>query len=242
MNILEQYGEKINGTFSFFDRMILKGHILQFYSPSGKKHFLSYNNVLLKDFSSYAQKITQQLCNNIQEYTATKNCSVIHLSSPKTSKEKTATEEMERNAVKEGLICTISAVELCSTLQPIANRETGKLELRNVNRKCKYYYLYFKDKVFGFMHVKIQTWFPFMVQVYINGREMMKNVFDENNITYTMYDNSFLSIDENEKAQQLADQFNSKKLCRMGRKLDPKFLGEIVSDYRKRPEGYRVNG
>ena len=26
--ILEQYADKINGTFSFFDRMIIKGHIL----------------------------------------------------------------------------------------------------------------------------------------------------------------------------------------------------------------------
>lgn len=39
--ILEQYADKINGTFSFFDRMIIKGHVLQFFSPSGKKYFLS---------------------------------------------------------------------------------------------------------------------------------------------------------------------------------------------------------
>ena len=31
--ILEQYKDKINGTFSFFDRMIIKGHIRQFFSP-----------------------------------------------------------------------------------------------------------------------------------------------------------------------------------------------------------------
>jgi hypothetical protein len=137
---------------------------------------------------------------------------------------------------------------------------------------------------------------------------MMKNVFDENNIAYTMYDNSFLSISDIEKAQKLADQFDSKKLCRMldrfahkfnpflnviektfnhgyhwsveqceyatdimfksredlediypslvehafygfkcedvfsfmGRKLDARVQGEIVSDYRKRPEGFRI--
>lgn len=32
--ILEQYKDKINGTFSFFDRIIIKGHILQ--KQSGK--------------------------------------------------------------------------------------------------------------------------------------------------------------------------------------------------------------
>ena len=45
--ILNQYADKINGTFSFFDRIIIKGHIRQFFSPSGKSHFLSYNNTLL---------------------------------------------------------------------------------------------------------------------------------------------------------------------------------------------------
>lgn len=60
------------------------------------------------------------------------------------------------------------------------------------------------------MHVKLQTWFPFLIQVYINGREMMKHVFDKNGITYRMYDNSFSEISDIPKAQELADQFDSK--------------------------------
>lgn len=158
------------------------------------------------------------------------------------------------------------------------------------------------------MHVKLQTWFPFLIQVYINGREMMKHVFDKNGITYRMYDNSFFEISDIKKAQELADKFDSKSLCRqldffahkvnpyldtieevfrqgyhwcvdqceyatdvmfksrdalediypslvghafydfkctdvfsfLGRKLDPKFQGEAVSDYRRRPEGWRI--
>jgi len=39
--ILERFQDKINGTFSFFDRMIIKGHICQFFSTSGKGYFLS---------------------------------------------------------------------------------------------------------------------------------------------------------------------------------------------------------
>ena len=92
-------------------------------------------------------------------------------------------EILKNDPVDKGLICILSVVEYCHTLQPLKNRD-GKLELRNVDRKCKYYYFYYLDKHFGFMHVKLQTWFPFLIQVYINGREMMKHVFDENGITY----------------------------------------------------------
>ena len=44
--ILEQFKDKINGTFAFFDRMIIKGHIRQFFSASGKGFFLSEQNYL----------------------------------------------------------------------------------------------------------------------------------------------------------------------------------------------------
>ena len=305
--ILEQYQDKINGTFSFFDRMIIKGHILQFFSPSGKKYFLSEKSILLKDFSSYANQVTKDLVRHVENFTDSLNRPLIYLSSAKTSKEQTALSVLKDNPVEEGLICTLSVVEYCQTLQPV-KKSDGLLALSTVNRKCKYYYFYFMDKDFGFMHVKLQTWFPFLIQVYINGREMMKHVFDENGITYRMYDNSFFEISDIPKAQELADSFDAKKLCRqldffahkvnpyldtieevfhqgyhwcvdqceyatdvmfksrealediypslvghafydfkctdvfsfLGRKLDPKFLGEAVSDYRKRPEGWRI--
>jgi hypothetical protein len=307
-NIIEQYADKINGTFSFFDRMIIKGHIRQFYSPSGKKHFLSYNNILLKDFSAYANTVTEVLCKHVEEYTKSNRRPLIYLSSAAISKEGTAQEQLKTSPVAEGLIRALSVVEYRATLQPIKNKETGLLSLVNVNRKCKYYYLYFQDKTFGFMHVKLQTWFPFQIQVYINGRELTRHVFDEAGITYTMRDNSFVQLSDPVKAQELADKFDSEKLCRMldmfakklnpfletiiktfsqsyfwcvdqreyatdvmfksredlediypslverafydfkcedvfsflGRKLDPKFQGEVVSDYRKRPQGYRI--
>lgn len=305
--ILEQFKDKINGTFAFFDRMIIKGHIRQFFSTSGKGYFLSEQNVLLKDFSAYANQVTSDIVAHVEKIAEETHRPLRYLTSAKIPKEQTAMEILKEDPVEEGLICILSVVEYCQTMQPIKNRE-GKLELRTVDRKCKYYYFYFLDKHFGFMHVKLQTWFPFLIQVYINGREMMKHVFDENGITYKMYDNSFYEISDIAKAQELADRFDSKSLCRqldlfahkvnpyldtiektfhqgyywcvdqcefatdvmfksrealediypslvghafydfrctdvfsfLGRKLDPKFLGEAVSDYRKRPTGWRI--
>ena len=305
--ILEQYKDKINGSFSFFDRMILKGHIRQFFSSSGKQYFLSERNVLIKDFSAFAEQVTSSIVSRVEEFAHASGRPLRYLTSPKISKEQTALEILESSPVDEGLICILSAVEYCQTLQP-RKKEDGKLSLDTVNRKCKYYYFYFQDKTFGFMHVKLQTWFPFQIQVYINGREMMKHVFDANHISYRMYDNSFSEISDIQKAQELADKFDSKSLCRqldlfahkvnpyldtieevfhqgyhwcvdqcefatdvmftsrealedlypslvghafydfkctdvfsfLGRKLDQKFLGEAVSDYRKRPEGWRI--
>lgn len=66
--LLEQYEDKINGTFSFFDRAIFKGYIRQF-SPSGKKYLLSEMNVLLKDFSAFANGVTNNLVSYVESMT-----------------------------------------------------------------------------------------------------------------------------------------------------------------------------
>lgn len=68
--ILEQYKDKINGSFSFFDRMIIKGHILQLFSLSGRKFFFSSLDVLLKDFSAYAEQVTRQIVSHVENMAA----------------------------------------------------------------------------------------------------------------------------------------------------------------------------
>ena len=211
--ILEQYKDKINGTFSFFDRMIIKGHIRQFFSTSGKGFFLSEQNVLLKDFSAYANQVTARIVSHVENMAVSEKRPLIYLTSSQASKEQAALQLLQDQPVDEGLICILSVVEYCQTLQP-KKHDNGLLSLDTVNRKCKYYYFYFLDRHFGFMHVKLQTWFPFLIQVYINGREMMKHVFDENDISYQKYDNSFFEISDIAKAQELADRFDSKSLCR----------------------------
>ena len=62
------------------------------------------------------------------------------------------------------------------------------------------------------MFLKIQTWFPYNVQIYINGREYCSKLFDKNNIKYEMFNNSFSYIEDFDKAQQLADNILNQKL------------------------------
>lgn len=101
---------------------------------------------------------------------------------------------VENSLVEDGLICTISTVELCNAFSVLPNKQTHKLEMKCMKRKCLHYYFYYLDKVYGFMFIKLQTWFPFTLTVYINGRELMKKAFEEEGISYSMYDNSFSFI------------------------------------------------
>lgn len=96
------------------------------------------------------------------------------------------------------------------TVKP--NHETEKLEVTSRPTKCKHYYFYYNDEEFGWMYLKIQTWFPYNVQIYINGREYLSKLFHKNAIKYEMYNNSFLYISDFDKAQELANGILNKKI------------------------------
>ena len=211
--ILKQYSDKIKGTFSFFDRMIINGYIQPLMNEHSRSGALYQLGVLYKNFKEYFMAVTDSIKNQIENTAVKQGRPVIYLASSKDRKEDIAKRILEESPVDHGLICVLKTQEPCKTAKVFGSDE-GKLVVKTHNTKCLHYYLYYLDKVYGFMFVKIQTWFPFNIQVYINGRELMKSVFDKNGISYQCYDNSFTDISDMAKAQKLADKFNSKKLSR----------------------------
>ena len=212
MNIIQQNKEKINGILETFNRMIINGYILPLHSPRLFLYYLIQNNVKLTEFNKFAEEQTNSLCANIDSFIEENNVKLQYLYSPKTNKDELARTEFENSSGKEGLISAFSAVELCRTMTVKPNKSTQKLEVTSRYTKCKHYYLYFNDYEFGWMFFKIQTWFPYNVQIYINGREYLSKILSKNNIKYEMYNNSFSYLEDFTKAQELADNILNKKL------------------------------
>jgi hypothetical protein len=59
----------------------------------------------------------------------------------------------------------------------------------------------------GFIHIRLQSWFPFQIQVYVNGRECLSRYLDQQHIAYERYDNTFTQIDDLAVAQAFCEQF-----------------------------------
>jgi len=72
----------------------------------------------------------------------------------------------------------LSCVETCRTFDVYRNREKRKLELVSRIRKCLFLYQYWRHREFGFLSARMQTWFPFSVQVCMNGREWLARQMD----------------------------------------------------------------
>jgi hypothetical protein len=83
------------------------------------------------------------------------------------------------------------------------NRDTRRLELRTQPRKCLHQYFYLIDRELGWLNVRLQTWFPFTVQVVINGREWLARQLCRRRIPHERRDNCFVDVADLAQAQRL---------------------------------------
>ena len=127
-----------------------------------------------------------------------------YLSVP-TRKEDLARKMAEKEGIQRGLICIYSVLEPCRTFS--FRFEKGRPFVQSARRKCLFIYFYFMDRKFGLIHVKLQTWFPMQIQVYVNGHEWLERKLTANGISYTKHDNVFLRVEDWDRAQKLSDRF-----------------------------------
>ena len=206
----------IRGQITTFDRMIFHGYLTSFFPKGAFKRFLCSQHVLLKDFGRYVNKASVRVKEYAQQIAQEAGRPYIPLQQTMTkrrgkSKEDLAREIAQRDGVTEGLICVVSALENCTSFDVEGNRQEQKLEVVTKRRKCLHFYFYLFDYEFGFMHVRLQSWFPFSIQVYINGREWLGKQMDKRGIRYERYENSFLEFGRGEVVQRLCKRFARKK-------------------------------
>ncbi len=203
---IQQYEKEIIGHLSGFDRLVLRGTLRALAVKGGMLSYLWNVGVRLKDFGKFSQEKSEQLKAASCKQAKREGRPVLYLASPKTDKEEMAREIARKEGVREGLICILTAVEPCQSYELFRNREAKKLELQPRIRKCLFLYHYWIDAIFGFMNARIQSWFPFSIQICLNGREWLGRQMDRRGLRYQRQENCFPWIERMDTAQGLMDQ------------------------------------
>jgi len=204
-SFLQRLGDGVLGVLHGYDRMRFRGSKRQLCYAAGMMSWLGHARVSLKDFKLYARATTESLCQSLQA-PAEHAEHFVYLNNAQTSKEATALELARRHGRTEGLIAVLACVEPCQTMQVRGNRETKKLELRSEPAKCKHYYHYYLDPVYGLRYTRVQTWFPFTMHMGLNGREWLACQMTRAGIAYQQRDNCFPWIADFAAAQKLAER------------------------------------
>jgi hypothetical protein len=144
---------------------------------------------------------------------------------------------VERDKVAEGLICVLSAVEAASSFR-LAWGE-GRPRLERAARKCLCYYFYFQDPLLGRVGVRLQTWFPFTIQIYLNGHDWLERRLIDKGMHFHKEDNCFVRLGNVKRAQALADRFVRLDWPRILKKLAA-VVNPLLSDLLRGMEYYWV--
>ena len=195
--------------------MIFRGCIRELMFEAGMSMYLNCRGILLKEFKDYAPYFSNQLKTMTQNLANDHQRPFIYLQGDSGSKEKMAREIMERDRIRNGLVCVLSTLEPCYSYKVVGNRATEKLEMKRTYTKCLHLYQYWNDPLFGLVHGRIQTWYPFNLQFYVNGREFLKNQLDDKKISYKKADNCFTWVSDFTAASELLKKqvsFNWQKL------------------------------
>ena len=305
---ISKHRESIAGVLSGWDRLVLRGTYRVLAATSGMMYYLTTKGIKFREFMDHGKAMTATLLD--ASYAAARRMErpCVYLESSRENKEERALSILRDSPVAKGLVCILSCVEPCRTYEIGRNAEKQSPELKSKLGKCLHLYHYYLHPHFGWMNARIQTWFPFSVQICLNGREWLARRMDKAGLKYERYDNCFPWIEDFPRAQCLMNgllrlnwsqfldsiakclnpaagrmfksfpvsyywsayqsewatdiafgshqalasiypqlvwggitNFSSSDVMRfLGRRYNGRFCGEIVSDFKDRPEGIRV--
>ena len=203
-SFLQRFGGMVLGILSGFDRLVFRGRLRRLYTPEGMNHYCNANHVLRNEFKEHARSVTAQVMQASLVEEAKRCGRYRYLNSSRTDKDQLARSIADQQPVNEGLVCVLQAIETCWSFD--VNGVKGTLKVQGERGRCSFLYHYYLHPQFGWMFVRLQTWFPFEIQVYVNGREWLARQLDRAGLSYRRSDNKFLWVEDWSRAQELSHQ------------------------------------
>lgn len=203
---VEKHQNVVMGILHGFDRLRLRGTLRQLYCSTVMEAYLSAQHLLLKQFGALVEATSSRIKQATEALAAKWGRPLLYVNSSTQNKEQMARTIAQRQGIQEGPIAILSCVEPCRSYSLRGNAQTKHLELHLEWRKCLHFYFYFEHPKFGFMHLRLQSWFPFQVDVCINGRHWLARQLDGTGVAYRKRENCLVWVQDMGKAQELLNQ------------------------------------
>jgi hypothetical protein len=218
----------IVAVLSCFDRVIFKGH-LALAAPHELEHFVDrVLKVRRSDFiKNLAPEYSDRLVAHAQEMAR---------DAGRTYEYRTGDfrkDQWARGLIREqGLVGVLCTQETCPSFALVPGPDRPQFVSRSRQQRVLYYY--FLDPQFGLIHIRVQTWLPFTIQVYVNGHEWLAQQMLLKKLGFVQQDNAFTQLDDPAAAQRIADRFAGlnwpRILDRWARQVNP-LLNGVLKDY-----------
>jgi hypothetical protein len=217
-----KFASSIIAVLGCFDRVIFKGHL-----PFGDEAHLNrfVDRVLgipRKDFLPFLDGKSDELVAHAKGLAEQHSAPYLYLQG-RHRKEELVQQAIRDRRLEEGLVCVLCCQETCRTVKLLYGKQRPRLVF--AYRPQRVLYFYFLDPDFGLLYLRVQTWFPFTFQAYVNGHDWLARQLQQQGLGFVQHDNAFTQLDQPEQAQRLAERFPKlpwvKVLNRWARLVNP---------------------
>jgi hypothetical protein len=219
---LDKFSSLIVTVLSCFDRVIFKGY-LPFHSEGELNSWVDYTlRIRRVDFVTQLEQRSEELVDHAKAFAA-KAGRLYEYRQGKFRKEQFIQDIIHRDNVTEGLVAVLCTQETCRSIKLAYADKRPRLIFAKRPQRVLYYY--FLDRDFGLMYIRLETWFPYTIQVYVNGHDWLARQMLRRKMGFMQRDNAFTQLDDPQQAQQIADRFAQlnwvKQLSKWARMVNP---------------------
>jgi len=208
---ISRYEGHIQGVVSGFDRLIFRGSLrrlnyghwdrgLGAMVGVGMEQYLWQNRILFKHYADHVKQVSERVKKAFLKPIEEQKLPVVFLRSSQVDKDQLARRLAVEKNIREGVVCAFS------TLEPSPTFEHRGTHIIRRTRPCHVLYQYQLHPVLGWMHARIQSWFPFNIQIALNGREWLARQMDREGMRYRQQGNCFVWIEDYTRAQKLLEE------------------------------------
>lgn len=210
--LTEKYKSEIQGVLNCYDRMVFTGTLPTLCYAEGMSRYLNGQNIRLFDYAKFCEPFRQAIRKNAEQLATQAGLPIEFIRKGHIRKEDIVSAHLAKRGGHPGLVCILSAMESCPSYRPHFSPASGKTSLQPADGKCLHYYFYLMDQELGLCYVRVPTWCPFRLQVYLNGHNWLASHLKKAGIPFQMHDNAFTDIGDFPRAQALADSLPVKTL------------------------------
>jgi hypothetical protein len=200
-----KFSSLISCVLHCFDRVLFKGH-LALTSARELERFVDYELKVRRChfINTIAPEWSELLVTHAKQYAA--QCGrKYEYRNGCFKKEQWAESLLQAQRIESGLIGVLCVQETCNSFALIPGE--GRPQFVSRPRQQRVLYYYFLDEQLGMIHVRLQTWAPYTLQVYVNGHSWLAQQLARLGLGFVQRDNAFVELDDPRKTQAQADRF-----------------------------------
>jgi hypothetical protein len=243
----ELLGHHVQFSYTAWDRIVLNGYLDRLQRPENISYFFREivgvpavtPEVLMSRTAPYRAWVTRY---------AAEHAIPLVAASKGQRKEDVVAPYYRRFQATEGVVAILSSTESGRTVvsytprYPPSGGDPGYRLLHPARKRFLHYYCYLLDPILGPMSLRVGTFLPFTLAVFLNGHSFLAQELTRLGVGFRKDDNAFLAVDDlaalEAAAERLTPRLIERRCDHWARRLAPAFG---AAEQAVLPRGYRYS-